>query len=83
MRSQFVQHRLFSRIRNAAKRKYPHIWIAAFAIGLTVLTAIVTVALPKTYEATAGVLISYEAKDPLTGRDVVFGARWMALAPVS
>lgn len=46
------------------------VWIAAFAAGLTVLTALVTLALPKTYQATAGVLISYEAKDPLTGRDV-------------
>jgi uncharacterized protein involved in exopolysaccharide biosynthesis len=46
------------------------LWIAAFALGLTVLTAVVTMALPRTYQATAGVLISYEAKDPLTGRDV-------------
>jgi len=46
------------------------LWIAAFAAGLTVVTALVTMALPKTYEATAGVLISYEAKDPMTGRDV-------------
>ena len=46
------------------------LWIAGFALALTVLTALVTMALPKTYRATAGVLISYEAKDPLTGRDV-------------
>lgn len=46
------------------------LWIGAFAVGLTVLTGLVTLMLPKTYEATAGVLISYEAKDPMTGRDV-------------
>lgn len=45
-------------------------WIAIFAAGVTVVTALITLAMPKTYEATAGVLISYEAKDPMTGRDV-------------
>jgi len=45
-------------------------WIAGFTLALTVLTGLVTLLLPKTYQATAGVLISYEAKDPLTGRDV-------------
>lgn len=46
------------------------LWIGGFALGLTLLTGLVTLALPKTYEATAGVLISYEARDPMTGRDV-------------
>ena len=46
------------------------LWIGAFALGLTVLTGLVTLALPKTYEATAGVLVSYEARDPMTGRDI-------------
>lgn len=46
------------------------LWILAVAIGLAVLTGLATRALPKTYKATAGVLISYEAMDPLTGRPV-------------
>lgn len=46
------------------------LWIFAFAIGLAVLTGLATRALPRTYTATAGVLISYEAMDPLTGRPV-------------
>lgn len=46
------------------------VWIAASAVGLAVLTAVATMAMPKTYEATAGVLISYEANDPMSGRPV-------------
>lgn len=45
-------------------------WIVACAVGLAVLTALATRAMPRTYKATAGVLISYEAMDPMTGRPV-------------
>lgn len=46
------------------------LWIATCAALLVAVTVFATRNMAKVYKATAGVLISYEAKDPLTGRDV-------------
>lgn len=56
------------------------LWIAAVAAVCLVVGTALTLVLPKTYEATATLLIDFEVNDPITGRDFpqMLAASYMA-----